>query len=106
MVNELRVTTSGSVPTDSYIAGMPGVTTPEGAPEVEAHLPLEEMVRVALEDDKRVNAYLLVIRVEDGVARLTGRQDTTDASDAASEVALRVPGIIGISNDIEIEPSV
>jgi osmotically-inducible protein OsmY len=82
------------------------VTTPEGAPEVVTNPPLDQMVREALEDDKRVNAYLLIISVEDGVACLTGRQDTVDASDAASEVALRIPGIVGVSNDIEIESSV
>jgi osmotically-inducible protein OsmY len=107
VINELEVIPiPGSPAPDQYFTGMPAVTTPEGAPEVAPHEPLEELVREAMEDDKRVNAYLLRIRVVDGVAILTGRQDTVQAGEAATEVALRVPGILGVNNDIEIESSV
>jgi len=58
-----------------------------------------------MEDDPRVNAHVVFVRVEDGVAYLTGRQETTDASEAATEVAAHVSGILGVSNDIEIMPS-
>jgi len=85
---------------------MPGVTTPEGAPEVDTKPPLEQVVREAMEDDPRVNSYLLSVSVEEGIATLTGRQDTVQASDAATEVATGVPGILGVDNDIEIEASV
>jgi osmotically-inducible protein OsmY len=46
------------------------------------------------------------VKVEDGIAYLTGRQDMVQAGDAATEVAAHVPGILGVSNDIEIESSV
>lgn len=107
VVNELKVIAiPGSAQADMYFTGMPAVTTPEGAPAVAPHEPLEQLVREAMEDDKRVNSYLLRIRIEDGVAILTGRQDTVQASAAAREAALRVPGIIGVNDDIEIESSV
>jgi len=106
VINELTVAPPEDTPVDSYFAGMPSVATPEGAPEVSFHTPLEQLVREALEDDKRVNSYLLRIKVQDGVAILTGRQDTVQASDAATETALCVPGMLGVNNDVEIESSV
>jgi len=91
---------------DSYFSGMPAVSTPEGAPEVATRVPLEQLVREALEADERVNAYLVIISVVNGSAYLSGRQDTTEACAAATEITLRVPGIFGVSNEIEIEASV
>ena len=106
VINELTVVRSAPGRPDLYLRGFPGVTTPEGAPEVPTHLSLEEMVRKALEADIRVNAYVVIVRVEDGIAYLTGRQETLQASEAATEVAVHVPGILGVSNDLEIMPSV
>jgi osmotically-inducible protein OsmY len=107
VVNELTVDVAlAGRPPNSFVAGIPGVTAPEGAPEVPTHMPLAESVREALEDDSRVDAYVLIARVEEGIAYLTGRQETVQASDAATEVAAHVLGILGVSNDIEILPSV
>jgi len=50
---------------DSFLAGLLGVTTPEGAPEVARRVPSEQMVRDALEEDSRVDAYVVIVRVED-----------------------------------------
>ena len=84
LINELTIVSTQSTPPDSYFTGMPGVTTPEGAPEVDTKPPLEQVVREAMEDDPRVNSYLLSVSVEEGIATLTGRQDTVQASDAAT----------------------
>ena len=106
VINELTVDASVPRLPDSPVAGIPGVTTSEGALEVARQPSLEERVREALEYDPRVRSQVLIVRVEDGIAYLTGRQETTQASDAATEVAAHVPGILGVSNDIEILPSV
>ena len=66
---------------------------------------MEEAVREALEADRRVNEHLVRVHVESGVAYLTGRQDTVDASEAATECAAHVPGIVGVVNDLEVTPS-
>src|SRR5579871_264616 len=93
VINELTVVPSAPGRPDLYLRGFPGVTTPEGAPEVPTHLSLEELVREALEADPRVNAYVVMVHVEEGIAYLTGRQETVQASEAATEVAVHVPGI-------------
>ena len=107
VINELIVAATAPEGRPSpYLQGFSGVTTPEGAPEVATHLSLEEMVWKALEEDPRVHAHVLIVNVADGIAYLTGRQETVQASDAATEVAVHVPGILGVSNDIEILTSV
>jgi len=83
----------------------PRVTTSAGAPVVEGPS-LLEAVEAALAADRRVNEHLLYVKVEDGVAYLTGRQDTVSARDAATEVATHVPGIVGVNNDLEVLASV
>ena len=106
VINELTVSSSPSRQPDPYLDGLHAVTTPEGAPEVATHLSLEERVRQALDNDPRVHVHVLIVHVADGIAYLTGRQETVQASDAATEVAIHVPGILGVSNDIEILTSV
>lgn len=106
VVNELNVAPSATGRTDSYVLGFPGVTASAGGPEVATRRSLEETVREALEDDPRVDARVMEVRVADGIAYLTGRQETTDASAAATEVAAHVPGILGASNDVEVMPSI
>jgi osmotically-inducible protein OsmY len=105
VVDELKVDASAPGKSASFY-GLTGVTTPVGAPETATHAPLEETVRKALDADPRVNANLLFVKVEDGIAYMTGRQDIVQAGEAATEVAAHVPGILGVSNDIEIESSV
>jgi len=105
VTNELKVVAPGHEQPAPYLPGFAGVTTSEGAPVVAAREPLEQSVREALEADPRVNAYVLVVRVDDGVAYLTGRQETVQASDAATAVAVHVPGILAVNNDLEILPS-
>jgi osmotically-inducible protein OsmY len=105
VVDELKVDASAPGKSASFY-GLTGVTTPEGAPEVPTHATLEATVREALDADPRVNANLIFVKVEDGIAYMTGRQDMVQAGDAATEVAAHVPGILGVSNDIEIESSV
>jgi osmotically-inducible protein OsmY len=106
VINELKVAPAAPGQPEFLRSTLPGVTTSEGGPIVAAQLPLDEQVREAFEADPRVNAYLLIVSVQDGVAYLTGRQDTVEASDAATEVATHVPGILAVSNDIEIMASV
>ena len=106
VINELKVVPSAAGQPAPYLPDFPGVTTPEGAPEAANWMSLEERVQAALEDDPRVNAYVMFTRVANGVAYLTGRQDTVQASDDATEIAAHVPGVLGVSNNIEIMPSV
>ncbi len=106
VVNELEAAADGSGAHDTTWDRLPAVTTPEGAPEVETRLPLDEQVRSALAHDPRIHEHVLFVNVADGIAYLTGRQETVQASEAATQVALHVPGILGVSNDIEILPSV
>ncbi len=74
--------------------------------EAQARTPLEQAVLWALRADPRVNANLVIVRVEEGVAYLTGRQDTVEAREAAGEVAAGVAGIRGVANEVEVLPSV
>jgi hypothetical protein len=74
--------------------------------EAQARTPLEQAVLWALRADPRVNANLIIVRVEGRVAYLRGRQDTTEARDAAGEVAAGVTGIRGVTNEVEVLPSV
>ena len=105
VINELKVVFSAPEQPDAYLQSFAGVTAPAGAPEVTVELPSEELVREALKGDPRVNVHAIVVRVENGIAFLAGRQETVQASDAATEVAAHVPGILGVANDIEIMPS-
>jgi hyperosmotically inducible periplasmic protein len=106
VVNELLVRNpsyeadSALIPEDA-----PHVTTPPGAPVVDEPS-AEEAVMAALAADDRVNEHLIRVCVENGIAYLSGRQDNVAARDAAIEVAAHVPGILGVSNDIEVLPSV
>ncbi|MCC6444619.1 MAG: BON domain-containing protein [Armatimonadetes bacterium] len=52
---------------------------------------LEQSVREALDADPRVNANLVLVRIENGIAYLTGRQETVDARDAATEIVAHIP---------------
>ena len=102
VIDELTVAPSAQAQPDPYFQGIPGITTSEGAPVVEKRVTLAQRVREALEDDPRINASVMTVSVDDRVAYLTGRQGTTDVSEAATEVAAHVPGIVAVSNDIEI----
>jgi osmotically-inducible protein OsmY len=104
VINELTVAQDTAKPADDYLKGFVGVTTPEGAPEVTPTVTLEETVLEALEADPRVNARLIDVQVELGIAYLTGRQPTVEASQSATAVTAHVPGILGVSNAIEILP--
>jgi len=95
----------GAPPPSTGVQGLPAVTTPEGAPPAPGPPP-EEAVRRALADDDRVNEHLVSVRVENGVAYLTGRQDTVEAREAATEAAAHAPGIVGVVNDLEVLASV
>jgi osmotically-inducible protein OsmY len=106
VVDELNVVAPAPGQYDAFLTGLTGVTAPAGAPEVPTHAPLDEMVREALESDPRVNENVMSVDVEDGIAYLTGRQETVQASGAAAGVAAHVPGVLGVSNDVEIMPSV
>jgi len=106
VVNEITIESPATVTTETYLPNFHGVTTPEGG-SISARKPvLNEVVRAALDHDSRVNANLIIISVEDGIVYLTGRQDTVQGSSAATEIAERVPGIVGVFNDMEIMSSV
>jgi hyperosmotically inducible protein len=81
------------------------VTTPPGAPPTD-HADLEEEVRHALAADRRVNARLLDVRVENNTVFLAGRQGDVDAHHAAVETAAHVPGVVAVEDDVEIMPAV
>lgn len=106
IVNELVVEDLAREPPPTIIPeGFQGVSTPAGAPPSES-LDLEATVRAALAGDRRVNAHLIEVQVEDGTVFLVGRQDTVDARDAALEVAAQVPGVVAVINDLTVRPSV
>lgn len=92
----------GAVPGGDSI---PGVTTPAGAPAVIGPS-LEEAVLAALAEDRRVNEHLVGVRIDEGIVHLVGRQDNVDARAAAGEVAAHVPGVAGVSNELEVFPSI
>jgi osmotically-inducible protein OsmY len=83
----------------------PAVTAEAGAEPVEEPSLLDR-IREALCQDARVNEHLAVVRLESGVAFLSGRQETVQAWEAATEVVLRVPGVVAVENDMEVMPAV
>lgn len=104
--NELRVRESHTADLGYIPADAPRVTAPAGA-EVVEEPSLEEEIRRALKADRRVNERLVLVDVDaTGVAYLSGRQDTVQARDAATEAVSRVPGVTAVSNDLEVQPSV
>jgi osmotically-inducible protein OsmY len=106
VVNKLVIDSPVAGQPETFIpSDFPGVTTPEGAPPGPS-VSLEAAVEAALAADRRVNAYLVHVRIEDGTAYLEGRQETVMARAAAGEVAAHVPGIAAVVNDIEVIPSV
>jgi osmotically-inducible protein OsmY len=82
----------------------PRVTTPEGA-DVVQEPSLEDRIRMALAADPRINEHLIVVRVVNGIAYLSGRQDTIDAARAAIQVAAHVPDVLGVSDDLSVMPA-
>ena len=93
-------------PTNPMATGALGrVTTPPGAP-LSRRPDLQEAVRHALAEDRRVNEHLLEVQVENNSVFLTGRQGDVDARNAAVETAAHVPGVVGVVDDIEIMPAV
>jgi len=105
VIDELKVVEKPARVQDDYLKSFPGVSTSEGAPEVLPFVTPEQEVRAALEADPRVNAHLIDIKFDLGMVTLTGRQETLQASQAATEIAVHVPGILGVSNEIEVMPS-
>lgn len=99
---EARVPQSG----DDYLKGVPGVTTPEGAPEAAPVVSLEQSIYDALAVDTRVNVHLIEIENDLGMVTLSGRQGTVEAQEAAIEIAAHQPGVLGISNEIEVKPEI
>lgn len=106
IVNELQVSDPDpSPPRTAVPESFEGVTTSEGAPP-RLEPTLEEAVRDALERDQRVNAHLLIVEVDNKVAYLSGRQETVEAHDAAIETAAHVPGVLAVSDAVDVAPSV
>jgi hyperosmotically inducible protein len=91
--------------TASLTDGLPRVTAAAGAP-VDDRPPLAESVKAALAADRRVNEHLVYVQAKNGAVYLTGRQETVDAVDAATEVAAHVPGVVAVDNDLEVMPSI
>jgi osmotically-inducible protein OsmY len=106
VVNELEVTHARAEARSGVIpAGTPGVSATAGAPPV--HGPrAEEVLLAEFAADERINEHLIDVRVDNGVARLSGRQDTIEAHNAAIEVAAHTPGIIAVEDRLEVAPSV
>jgi osmotically-inducible protein OsmY len=106
VVSRLEITEPGYEPPIGIIPeDAPRVTTSAGATPVSGDGPADA-VRAALAADDRVNEHLIVVEVENGIARLTGRQDNDAARAAAIEIATHVPGILGIVNELNTLPSV
>ena len=107
VVNELGLT-HPHMPLRSAIIpeNAPHVTAPAGGEIVEGHgHQLEQTVREALAADRRVNENLVVVKVENREVFLSGRQDTIDAVRAATETVAHVPGVVAVSNEMEVLPS-
>jgi hyperosmotically inducible periplasmic protein len=106
VVNDLEVTHARAEARSGVIPpGTPGVTATAGAPP--ALEPRAEAVLLAeLAADERINEHLIDVRVNNGVARLSGRQDTIEAHHAAIEVAAHTRGIIAVEDWLEVAPSV
>jgi osmotically-inducible protein OsmY len=98
--NDLFATPSVIIPDDA-----PHVTASSGAEPVQ-EAPLVASIKAALATDSRVNEHLINVHVENHMAYLTGRQDTIDQVKLATEIAAHVPGVMAVSNDVEVLPSV
>ena len=71
--------------------------------EVEAgDYEIAQRVRKALRRDATTAALDVDVEVEDGIVTLFGEVETIDDSDNAEEVALEVPGVIDVVNELVV----
>lgn len=80
---------------DSLVASMS--TSPRGDEE------LADEARMLLHADSATTDLRVAVEVERGRATLSGRVPTIDESDMAAEVVARVPGIIEVIDNIDVE---
>jgi osmotically-inducible protein OsmY len=66
-------------------------------------LAIEEAVRRELREDAATNGLEIEVTVRRGIARLRGKVTDVLDVDNASEVAARVPGVIEVLDEIEVE---
>ena len=66
-------------------------------------LAIEEAIRRELQEDASTNGLELEVAVRRGIARLRGRVDDVLDVENASEVASRVPGVLDVLDEIEVE---
>ncbi|HKS92140.1 MAG TPA: BON domain-containing protein [Tepidiformaceae bacterium] len=81
--------------TDSLVASMD--TSPRGDEQ------LADEARTLLRDDAATADLRIEVEVEQGRAHLFGAVPTIDESDMAAEVVGRVPGIIEVVDELEVE---
>lgn len=60
-------------------------------------------VRRLLRSDSATNMLRIQVEVEDGVVTLRGMVQTLEDTDNAAEVASRVPGVIDVVDELEVE---
>ncbi len=81
--------------TDSLVASMD--QAPRGDEE------LADEARLLLRDDAATAGLAIEVEVEGGRAKLSGSVPTIDESDMAAEVVSRVPGIVGVVDELTVE---
>jgi osmotically-inducible protein OsmY len=79
-------------------------TTPPKSPEQErADAAIAERVYAALEANPIIYFRDVEVQVDYGVARLSGYVWTTDALYHAQQITARVPGVVGVRDEMELE---
>ncbi|WIG58041.1 MAG: hypothetical protein OJF49_000786 [Ktedonobacterales bacterium] len=63
---------------------------------------LADAIRRELREDSMTTALNVDVEVAQGVAHLQGRVDDLEDAEAAEDVALRVPGVLDVIDDLEI----
>jgi hypothetical protein len=61
-------------------------------------------VRRLLRSDSATSMLRIHVSTEDGVVTLQGMVQTLDDTDNAAEVAMRVDGVIDVTDELEVEP--
>ncbi len=71
----------------------------------EADADTEAVVRDALVADDELHAFDIDVRVGDGSVTLRGAVDLDGQRERAQRIALRVPGVVDVRNELEVRPA-
>ena len=100
----MAITKLNSPRNESASQASPTIATESSADKSEADKNLRSRIEERLRTDGRIDWEVLEVEVSRGEATLYGEVQTKDQKGLASLIASTVPGVVGITNSIIVEP--